>query len=71
MLYIFAYGKSTFHNRIKDGLIPPPISLGGRSVGWIEHETNAVLEAMISGQSDNEIKSLISNIIKERSNRAK
>jgi prophage regulatory protein len=71
MLHIFAYGKSTFHNRIKDGLIPPPISLGGRCVGWIEHETNTVLEAMISGRTDIEIKSIISNILKERSKRLK
>lgn len=32
--------KTTLYERIKQGLFPAPISLGGRSVGWLESEIN-------------------------------
>ena len=28
--------KASIYNRIKDGTFPKPISLGGKSVGWLE-----------------------------------
>lgn len=28
--------KASIYNRIKDGTFPRPISLGGKSVGWLE-----------------------------------
>ncbi|QDP01812.1 helix-turn-helix transcriptional regulator [Thalassotalea sp. PS06] len=51
--------KSTIYNRIKEGLIPKPISLGFRAVGFIEHEIQEVLIAMANGFSNEEIRSLI------------
>ena len=30
--------RSTLYLRISDGSFPKPINLGGRAVGWIEHE---------------------------------
>jgi prophage regulatory protein len=30
--------RSTIYLRISDGSFPKPINLGGRAVGWIEHE---------------------------------
>lgn len=33
--------RSTIYERIKTGTFPPPISLGSRSVGWIESEIDA------------------------------
>jgi len=32
--------RSTIYERIRTGAFPAPISLGGKSVGWIEHEVN-------------------------------
>lgn len=32
--------RSTIYLRITEGSFPPPISLGGRAVGWIEAEVN-------------------------------
>jgi prophage regulatory protein len=28
--------KASIYNRIKDGNFPRPVSLGGKSVGWLE-----------------------------------
>lgn len=30
--------KASIYNRIKDGTFPKPISLGGKSVGWLESD---------------------------------
>lgn len=32
--------RSTIYLRMSEGLFPKPISLGGRSVGWIEAEVS-------------------------------
>jgi prophage regulatory protein len=31
---VTGYKRSTIYKRIAEGTMPPPISLGGRSVGW-------------------------------------
>ena len=41
----------------------PPVSLGRRSVGWLEHETDMVLRGLISGRTDIEIKELVKEVI--------
>lgn len=46
--------KTTIYARIGEGTFPRPISLGGRSVGWLESEVNAWLNERIAasrGQS--------------------
>jgi len=40
--------RSTIYLRVKEGQFPKPVSLGGRSVGWIESEIQAWLEEQIS-----------------------
>ena len=32
--------RSTIYLRIAEGSFPPPVSLGGRAVGWVEAEVN-------------------------------
>lgn len=62
-----SYKKSTLYTRIKAGLMPPPISLGGaRAVGWIEHEVQTVIAAMCAGKSPDEIKQLVTKLIAKR-----
>ena len=64
-----AYGlpRSTFYARIKEGLIPPPIFLGGtRAVGWPLHETNTMIAAMIAGKAREELKEIVVSIIKKQ-----
>jgi predicted DNA-binding transcriptional regulator AlpA len=64
----FSFKKSTLYNLINDGLMPSPISLGGlRAVGWIEHETRAVLLALCAGKPPEEIKQLVAELESKRS----
>ena len=58
--------RSTLYLRIQQGLFVPPISLGKRAVGWIEHETNAILVAYASGQSEEQIKEVVKSILASR-----
>ena len=40
--------RSTIYQHVRAGTFPAPISLGAKSVGWIEAEVNAWLEARIN-----------------------
>lgn len=60
--------NSTLHLRIRQGLMTPPIDLGGRRVGWPEYELNSLISALISGCSSNEIKNLVSQLVTDRKN---
>lgn len=58
--------RSTFYSRMADGILPKPISLGDRAVGWLEHEINTVIAHMAAGKSNNEIKALVSSLVEQR-----
>jgi len=61
------YSKSTLHSRINEQLFVPAISLGGkRSVGWICHEVDAILLAMIHGKSREEIIKTVQMLVAQR-----
>ncbi len=62
----YGLSSSTLHVRINEGLIPPPISLGERAVGFPEHETSTVLAAMIAGQSKAQIRDLVASLVEQR-----
>ncbi|WP_289107732.1 AlpA family phage regulatory protein [uncultured Pseudoalteromonas sp.] len=59
--------KSALYNDLKRGLFVPPISIGARSVGWVESECDKVIQAMIAGYSEQQLKSLVQNIVANRS----
>ena len=59
-------GRSTLQNRINDGIFPPPISIGGRTVGWLEHEIDATIIAMLSDKPIMELRKDINKIISSR-----
>lgn len=63
---LFGLGKGTIRNRILEGLLPPPIDLGGRAVGWVELECLTVLDAMIAGSPPIEIKALVKELVANR-----
>lgn len=63
-----ALPKSSFYAHIEEGLLPPPIRLGKRSVGWLESEINAVIRARIQNRSDDEIKVLVQCLVDQRKN---
>ncbi len=58
--------KSSFYEKVKLGLMPPPISLGERSVAWVNFEIEAVNRALLAGASSQEIKVLIVKLVEQR-----
>jgi prophage regulatory protein len=69
VLSILGLSKSTLHNRINDGLIAPSICLGGRAVGFIKYEVDAVLGAYVQGKPNDEVKALVLSLIESRQSR--
>ncbi len=66
----FGISNTCLHDKINKGLMPPPIPLGGRSVGWVSHELDQVLAAMVAGKSQDHIKALVGHLVDQRSNAA-
>lgn len=62
----FHLSKSTWYKQRKLGLVPPEISLGERSVGYLQHELYAVLSARIAGKSIEQIKELVRSLVVQR-----
>ena len=58
--------RSTLHSKIQKGLWCPPISLGARAVGFIEHETDQLIKAHINGYSPDQVRDLVSKLVLER-----
>lgn len=58
--------NTTFHDRIKRGLLPASFSLGGRTVAWFEEEIQAVSSARAAGKSDDEIRQLVTKLMADR-----
>ena len=59
--------KSALYNDVKSGLFVPPISIGARAVGWVEHECDKVIQAMIAGYSEQQLKDLVRDLVANRS----
>lgn len=68
VLNITGWSKNTLYNRIHEGLFPTQIHLGARARGWVLHEVQLILAAMIAGQTHEEIRSLVTKIVSERAN---
>jgi prophage regulatory protein len=66
----FGISNTCLHRRIKAGLMPPSIPLSERSVGWLEHEADAVLAAMVAGKRDDFIRALVGRLVDQRKNAA-
>lgn len=62
----FGIASSTFYEWIARGLMPPGIALGWRSVGWPEHELDAIAAARISSKTEDEIRALVRDLIAAR-----
>ena len=59
LLELLQISRSNLYKKIEQGLWPKPISLGSRAVAWLSSENEQVLNAMIAGQSQKEIKQLV------------
>lgn len=54
--------RSTIYLRIAQGLWTKPVSLGARAVGWPSDEVEALNAARIAGNTDEEIRSLVTKL---------
>ncbi|PQZ89967.1 MULTISPECIES: AlpA family transcriptional regulator [Pseudomonas] len=45
---ITGLARSTVYKYIAEGIFPKPITLGGRSVGWVESEVFAWIQARLA-----------------------
>jgi|Cruoilmetagenom7_1024161.scaffolds.fasta_scaffold13528_4 prophage regulatory protein len=51
----------------QNGLLTRPIKIGERSAAWPESEIDAINRARIAGKSENDIKVLVTKLLRERS----
>lgn len=58
--------RSAHYEDIQNGLMTPPVSLGGRSVAWPEDEIVAINNALIAGKTKDEIKDLVKKLVADR-----
>lgn len=54
--------RSTIYRKIKLGLFPKPVQIGGERVAWPANEVQAIIDARIAGESDENIKALVSRL---------
>lgn len=57
---------ATLYRRITEGLFPPGVSLGNRSVGWSAHEVDTMLSAFASGKTTEELQAIVKTLIEKR-----
>lgn len=60
------YKKSARAQKVRDGLLPPPVLLGGRASAFIAAEIDAVIAARANGASDDEVRALVRRLVAER-----
>ncbi|TYK66482.1 helix-turn-helix transcriptional regulator [Colwellia echini] len=65
-LALTARSKSALQLDEKAGLFCPPINIGDRAVAYIKHEVEAIIQARIEEQPPEQIKLLVSELIKQR-----
>jgi prophage regulatory protein len=58
--------NTVIFERTKDGRFPPSISLGGRAVGYFEHEIAALLTALAAGRSNEQVRKLMNLMVAKR-----
>ncbi len=53
---------ASIYNAIRDGLFTKPVPIGQRAVGWPDDEVRAICAARIAGQSEAQIRDLVSRL---------
>lgn len=57
--------KSTFYEKVKEGVFPKPIKIGKTSL-WIEEEIDTVLRAYAAGMPETQIKRIVKRLEQQR-----
>ncbi|HEX9433461.1 MAG TPA: AlpA family phage regulatory protein, partial [Burkholderiales bacterium] len=59
--------RAWLYAQVKAGLLPRPVSIGGRSRAWPDVELEAINRARVAGKTDAEIKALVKQLEAARS----
>ena len=62
------FSRSTILRRTKLGLMPTPIALSRRSVGWVAQEIGSISAALIRGANEDELRQLVRQLEARRKN---
>jgi prophage regulatory protein len=62
-----ARSRSRIYAEIDAGLFPPPIKRGRKLSVWPSHEVDLINRAEIAGATDDEIRTLVRQLIEQRS----
>lgn len=63
---ILGLSRSSIYNQISLGILPKPISIGVRAVGWLDYEITEIIDARINGASEHIIKELVKSFYVSR-----
>lgn len=58
--------RGSVYTAIKDGLFTNPVRLSERSIGWPDTEIKAINAARIAGKTNEEIKTLVAKLHRNR-----
>lgn len=54
--------RTAIYDRVAAGLLPRPVKIGRRSVGWPSSEIDAIVGAHVAGLTDEEIRALVARL---------
>lgn len=57
---------STIYRKITEGTFPKQVLIGNKSVAWPSCEIDALVQARVSGKTDNQIKALVIELHEKR-----
>jgi prophage regulatory protein len=60
------YRRSAIYQRVADGLLPRPVSLGRRAVAWVASELERVNLARVAGADEDAIRALVAKLHADR-----
>ena len=58
--------KTAIYDRIGRGVFPRPVAIGPRTSAWPEHEVNAVIQSMVAGETEDQLRELVSDLLVNR-----
>jgi prophage regulatory protein len=62
----FQISESTVRRKTSDGLFPPPVSLGARSIAWILHEVEEIAVCIVRGDNEIQIRETVARQVADR-----
>lgn len=62
--------RTTIFTRVKSGVLPPPVSLGDRALGWPAHELTTLRRARAAGMDEETLRALVRRIVLARAEEA-